>query len=112
MLEAVKKLNEEGYKINVYNIVCLKPLSEKEIKKICSETSNIIVVEEHNVIGGLGSSIADVIATNGCNAKLTKIGIEDCFAKGYGTHKEVKELNHLSTKDIYNKIKKQLKKEN
>lgn len=111
-LEAVSKLNEEGYKVNVYDIACLKPLPEKEIKKICSDTNNIIVVEEHSIIGGLGSSIADVIATNGCNAKLIKIGLEDCFAKGYGTHKEVKEMNSLSTDDIYKKIKKQLKKEN
>lgn len=111
-LEAVKILNEEGYKINVYNIACLKPLPEKEIQKICTESKNIIVVEEHNVIGGLGSSIADVIATNGCEAKLTKIGLEDCFAKGYGTHKEVKEMNSLSAKEIYKKIKKQTKKEN
>lgn len=111
-LESVNKLNEEGYKINVYNIACLKPLAEKDIKKICTDTNNIIVVEEHNIIGGLGSSIADIIATNGCNTKLTKIGLEDCFAKGYGTHKEVKEMNSLSANDIYKKIKKQVKKEN
>ena len=71
-----------------------------------SNYKKIISVEEHNIIGGLGSSIADVIATNNLNTKLYKIGINDTFAKGYGTYQEMKEMNNLDSESIYKEVKK------
>ena len=67
-------------------------------------------MEEHSVIGGIGSSIADVIATYGINAKLVKIGINDKFAEGYGTYSEIKKMNSLDAQSIYETIKENLRK--
>ena len=111
VLDAVEKLAEEQIKIKVINIPTIKPLPFKEILKECNNQYNIISVEEHNIIGGLGSSIADVIASEGCNCKLTKIGLNDTFATGYGTHLQVKEMNGLGVNEIYTKIKEAIKKE-
>ena len=66
----------------------------------------IISIEEHNIIGGLGSSIADVIATNSLDTTLYKIGINDIFAKGYGTYQEMKKMNNLDSESIYEQVKK------
>lgn len=111
VIEAAKKLEEENISIKIINIPVIKPMPTSEIEKECKKQTNIISIEEHNTIGGLGSSIADVIATSECNCRLIKIGLEDKFASGYGTHEEVKEMNGLSSECIYKKIKSSLKKE-
>ena len=67
-------------------------------------------VEEGNIIGGVGSSIADVIAENNLDTRLVKIGLNDTFGKGYGTRQEVLEMNKLDSESIYKKLKKELKK--
>lgn len=105
VLKAKEKLKEEDkIDIKVINVNTIKPF---DIDSVIKESSHnkIISVEEHNIIGGLGSSIADVIATNALNTKLYKIGINDSFAKGYGTYKEMKEMNGLDSESLYKKIK-------
>ena len=81
----------------------------EDISSIINESKNykkIISIEEHNIIGGLGSSIADVIATNFLDTTLYKIGINDTFAKGYGTYQEMKKMNNLDSESIYEQVKK------
>ena len=106
VLKAKEKLKEENIDLKVINVPTIKPF---DISSVINEGNNykkIISVEEHNVIGGLGSSIADVIATNNLNTKLYKIGINDTFAKGYGTYQEMKEMNNLDSESIYKELKK------
>ena len=106
VLKAKEKLKEENIDLKIINVSTIKPF---DISSVINEASNykkIISVEEHNIIGGLGSSIADVIATNNLNTKLYKIGINDTFAKGYGTYQEMKEMNNLDSESIYKEVKK------
>ena len=105
VLDAAEQLKKSGITLQVINVSTIKPFDEASVVNCCKKYHNIISVEEHSIIGGLGSSIADIIATKNLPAKLTKIGLADAFAKGYGTHDEVLAANGLSTKDIAQKIK-------
>lgn len=110
VLEAKEMLLKDNINVKIINVPTIKPLPEINILDECKKQKNIISVEEHNIIGGLGSSISDVIAVNELNCKLYKIGLDDCFATGYGTYDEIKKMNGLDSVSIYNKIKEKLKK--
>ena len=58
----------------------IKPIDEETIIKCAKETKKLITVEDHNVVGGLGTAISDVLTQN-YPTKLTKIGINDTFGK-------------------------------
>ncbi len=108
VLEAIHKLKEEGIEIEVVNVSTIKPFDQQSVIAECKKNHVIFSVEEHNKIGGVGSSIADIIAENNLSTKLIKIGLEDCFATGYGTHKQLLEMNGLDAKHIYEIIKNKL----
>lgn len=77
-IEAAKVLAEEGIDAGVVNIHTIKPIDADIIVKNAKETGLVLTVEEHSVIGGLGSAVADVLAEkNPC--KLVKIGVNDEF---------------------------------
>lgn len=110
LLEAQEMLLKDGIDLRIINIHTIKPLDVENIKQECTTQNKIFSLEEHSVIGGIGSSIADVIATYGINAKLVKIGINDKFAEGYGTYSEIKKMNSLDAQSIYETIKENLRK--
>lgn len=106
VLKAREKLEKEDNKtFKVVNIASIKPFDTESIINETKKHQLVFSVEEHNVIGGVGSSIADVIAENNIDTKLIKIGLNDTFAKGYGTHQEIREANELDSESIYKKIK-------
>lgn len=105
LLDATEILEKEGINIRIINIHTIKPLDEENIKEECIKQTHIFSLEEHNISGGLGSSIADVIAMNNIDSKLVKIGLNDCFAKGYGTYSEMKKMNSIDSENIYKIIK-------
>ena len=109
LLEAQEMLLKDGIDLRIINIHTIKPLDVENIKQECTTQNKIFSLEEHSVIGGIGSSIADVIATYGINAKLVKIGINDKFAEGYGTYSEIKKMNSLDAQSIYEIIKENLR---
>lgn len=77
-IEAAKVLAEEGIDAGVVNIHTIKPIDADIIVKNAKETGLVLTVEEHSVIGGLGSAVADVLVEkNPC--KLVKIGVNDEF---------------------------------
>lgn len=108
VLSANKKLKEEGILLEVVNISTIKPFDQQSVIEECKKNPIIFSVEEHNVIGGIGSSIADVIAENKLDVELIKIGLDDTFAVGYGTHEQVLEMNGLDSNHIYEIIKNKL----
>lgn len=110
VLEAREMLIKDNINLKVINVPTIKPFPHNDILNECKEQKNIISIEEHNIIGGLGSSIADIIATNNLNCKLSKIGLDDCFASGYGTYDEIKKMNELDSNSLYNKILEIIKK--
>ena len=77
-LEAAKALKEQGVDARVINIHTIKPIDRDIIVKAAKETGRIITVEEHSVIGGLGSAVADVV-TEECPVPVIKSGVKDVF---------------------------------
>ena len=102
-LEAAKMLEADGIDARVINIHTIKPLDEALVVKAAKETGRVFTVEEHSIIGGLGSAVCDTLSAQ-APAKVTKIGVEDT----YGESGPAAELIHkygLDAEGIYKKIK-------
>ena len=78
-LRAAEQLAEAGIQARVINIHTIKPLDGEIVRKAAAETGRVLTVEEHNVIGGLGSAVCDEICAAGIPCKVSKIGVEDTF---------------------------------
>ena len=79
-LEAAEELAKEGIDARVINIHTIKPLDAEIILKAAEETGAIVTAEEHNIIGGLGSAVAEVVC-EGCPVPVVRVGVEDKFGK-------------------------------
>lgn len=77
-LEAAKVLSAEGIEAEVINIHTIKPIDKDIIIDAAKKTKLVLTVEEHSIIGGLGSAVADVLAEN-CPTKMVKIGVNDVY---------------------------------
>ena len=92
----------EGIEAEVINIHTIKPIDEELIIKAAQKTKRIFTVEEHSVIGGLGSAVADILSEN-CPTKLTKIGIKDTYGHS-GTAKALLHEYGLDAEGIANTV--------
>lgn len=98
---AAKELEEKGISARVINIHTIKPIDRDIIVKAAKETGKILTVEEHNIIGGLGSAVAEVVCEE-APCCIQRIGVEDKF--GYsGPAVELLKLFGLSAENIVNK---------
>lgn len=97
-LEAAKELETEGIKARVINIHTIKPIDENLIIEAAGETGAIVTAEEHNIIGGLGSAVAEVIGEN-YPVPLKRIGIRDTFGES-GKPAELMKKYGLTSSDI------------
>ena len=79
-LEAKEILKEKGLDVRVVDIHTIKPIDKELIIKCAKETNKLISVEDHNIIGGLGTAISEVLTDN-YPKKLIRMGIEDTFGK-------------------------------
>ena len=102
-LEAAEKLAADGIDAKVINIHRIKPLDEDLIVAAAKETGKVVTVEEHSVIGGLGSAVCDVLAEK-APTKVLKIGVNDTFGES-GPAVELLKKYGLDTEGIYEKIK-------
>lgn len=78
-LKAADLLHEQGIEVCVVDVHTIKPLDKETVKKVFSASKLIVTAEEHSIIGGLGSAIADYKAQYECAPKLIKIGIKEEF---------------------------------
>ena len=104
-LEAAEKLAADGIDAKIINIHPIKPLDEELIVAAAKETGKVVTVEEHSVIGGLGSAVCDALAEK-CPVPVKKIGVQDVFGEsgpavallakykldGEGVYEQVKEF--------------------
>ena len=106
-LAAAEKLAADGIRAEVINMHTIKPLDEDAIVKAAKKTGKVVTVEEHSVIGGLGSAVCDVVAEK-APAKVMKIGINDVFGES-GPAVQLIQKYGLDSESIYEKIKEFLK---
>lgn len=102
-LAAAEKLAADGISAEVINIHTIKPLDEEAIIKAAEKTGKLVTVEEHSVIGGLGSAVCDVVAEK-APAKVMKIGINDVFGESGPAVQLIKKYG-LDSESIYEKVK-------
>ena len=80
-VEAAKLLKEDdGLSVRVLNLHTIKPIDEEAILKAVEDTRRIVTFEDHNVIGGLGTAVADVIAASGKGCAFEKVGLPDVYS--------------------------------
>ena len=102
-LEAAEKLAADGIDAKVINIHTIKPLDEELIVEAAKATGKVVTVEEHSVIGGLGSAVCDVLSEK-APTQVLKIGINDTYGES-GPALELIAKYGLDTESIYQKIK-------
>jgi len=102
-LEAAEKLAADGIDARVINIHTIKPIDEELLVKAAKETGEIVTVEEHSVIGGLGGAVAEVLSEK-CPTKMLRIGVEDTFGES-GPAVQLLEKYGLDGAGIYKKVK-------
>ena len=106
-LKAHDILKEQGIHARVINIHTIKPLDEEIVLKAAKETGCIVTVEEHNIIGGLGSAVAEVLGEK-CPTPMLRVGMNDEFGKS-GKPDELFEKFGLNGKSIASQVQKALK---
>ncbi len=106
-LLAAKELEAEGIKIKVMNLATIKPLDVNAIVALAKETKAIVTVEEHQVAGGMGSAIAEVLAQN-YPVAIEFVGVKDLFGQS-GTPDELVEHYGMGKNSIKEAVKKVLK---
>lgn len=97
-LVAAKNLLAKGLSVRLLNIYTIKPLDKEAILRAAKETSGIVVCEEHTSIGGLASSIDEVVAEN-CPTKVVRLGIKNRFGQS-GDHLDLLKAYNLTSQDI------------
>ena len=101
-LSAADVLAKEGKRLGVYNCLSLKPFDESGLLGLARKYATIISLEEHNVVGGLGSAVADILTSNADNksARLVKLGLQDVYTSVVGSQSYLRQCYGLSFSDI------------
>ncbi len=102
-LEAAKMLEADGISAQVINIHTIKPLDAEMVVAAAKKTGKVVTVEEHSVIGGLGSAVAEVLSEQ-CPTKMLRIGVLDTFGES-GPAVKLLEKYGLDAAGIYAKVK-------
>lgn len=97
-LEAAKLLEKEGIHVRVVDMYSIKPIDEAAIVKAISETGGILTAEDHNIHGGFGSAVAEVVCSC-CPGKVKRMGLNDVFGRS-GDPDRLYEMYHLAVEDI------------
>lgn len=109
-VEAAQCLHKSGYDVGVYSVPTLKPIDRETIAHCARQSKLIVTVEEHNIFGGLGSAVAEIMAeTPGTRAILRRVGMRDAFAKVVGTQEFLKKTYCMDADGIIEDIQEGLK---
>ncbi len=103
VMEAAKLLEADGIDAKVVNIHTIKPIDRELVVSAAKETGKVVTVEEHSVIGGLGSAVCDVLSEE-APTKVLKIGVNDVYGES-GPALELIKKYGLDAESIYKKVK-------
>lgn len=102
-LKAADILEKEGIDVTVIDMFTIKPIDKELVKKYSKLTKGIVTAENHNIIGGLGSAVAEVIVENTL-VPMRRVGVEDRFGQ-VGTLDYLQKEYKLTAEEIVNKVK-------
>ncbi|MBN2558943.1 MAG: transketolase family protein [Clostridia bacterium] len=100
-IKAASILKQNGIDAAVIDMHTVKPIDAPLIIEYAAKTGAVVTAEDHNIIGGLGSAVAEVLAEN-CTARLGRIGVQDLFGRS-GSKEELKKYYKLTAEDIAEK---------
>ena len=97
-LAAAEELEKEGIHARVIDMHTIKPIDREAIRKAAKETGAIVTAEEHNILGGLGGAVAEVVCAD-CPVPVERVGVKDCFGRS-GNAQALLELYGVSRSAI------------
>lgn len=100
--------NTDGLKIRVLNMHTIKPIDREAIEKAVMDTRRIITVEDHTVLGGLGSAVAEVVVESGKGCAFKKLGLQDKFAP-IGLHEDIMSILGIDSNGIIEAVREVMK---
>lgn len=103
--KACDMLEEQGIAVEQYSFPTVKPIDRKVIEDCANRFDNIFTVEEHNIVGGFGGAVAEVLAECGGKAKLHRIGIDDFYCIEVGSQAYLREQVGINAEGIVRKVK-------
>jgi transketolase len=107
VLDAQEILAEKGFKLKVIEMPCVKPLDIETVIQAAETTKLVITVEDHQIIGGLGSAVAETLSEN-CPVRLKRMGIADVFTES-GSHDDLLDKYGLAVADIVKTVEAMVK---
>ncbi len=97
-IEAAKRLEEDGIEARVLDMHTIKPLDKEAVQACVDEIGKIITIEDHNIMNGLGSAVAEVVAENG-KGILRRLGIQDQFGQS-APYERLLEMNGVTVENL------------
>lgn len=105
-IEASEMLIEQGINPALYTFPTVKPIDRKTIEECAKQYDLIVTVEEHNIIGGFGGAVSEVLAEmGGTRAKLLKIGLDDKYSSIVGSQKYLRDIYGMSARKIVEEVR-------
>ena len=99
-LAAAQTLEDAGVSVGVVNVPVIKPLDRSTVIEMASRARAVVTAENHSIIGGLGSAVAEVLAEEGLGRRLRRVGIADTFAQGAQSATWLFQKYGLATQDV------------
>lgn len=108
-IEAAEGLMKEKIEVGVYNFASVKPIDEKCIHILAQKYKILITLEEHNIIGGFGGAVAEVLSSmKGEHAVLIRMGLQDQYTGIVGSQKYLRSYYEIASKDVIKKVKEEI----
>lgn len=102
--QAVCELAKQGIAVEQYSFPTVKPLDMETIIDGAKQYDYIFTLEEHNIIGGLGGAVAEVLAESGLQCRLVRMGINDCYCATVGDQKYLREMYGISASAVVARV--------
>lgn len=101
--KAVEILAAQGIQVSLYDVFTIKPLDKEVIAKAAQTTGAVVIVEEHSVIGGLGTAVLEVLVEERIQAVVSRLGIRDCYTES-GDYESLVEKFGIGIDSIVNAV--------
>jgi transketolase len=105
VVDAIQSMEEHSINPALYTFPTVKPIDRAAIEECAEHYELIVTVEEHNIIGGFGSAVSEVVAElGGTRASLLRIGLDDKYSSIVGSQKYLRDVYGMSAKKITEKV--------
>ena len=104
-VEVANRLSESGQQVRVLSMPTLKPFDSEAVIQAAQETEFVVTLEEHTVLGGLGSAVAEVLAENRSGVLFRRIGVPSTFTREVGSQDYLRQLNKLDPSSIVETVR-------